>query len=96
MAETTPEMALVADLFKLYTFWTDGYQDSFAEYFDRRAYFMSVDEKRKFLRGISQLESALKYYREGDTIWANLGMTISFRNQYELSLSKMRAILNLY
>ena len=96
MAETTPEMALVADLFKLYTFWTDGYQDSFAEYFDRRAYFMFFEDRKKFLRGISQLESALKYYKEDDTIWTSLGMNISFRNQYELSLSKMRAILNLY
>lgn len=96
MAETTYEMALVADIFKLYTFWTDGYQDSFAEYFDRRAYFMSVEDREKFLRGISQLEGALKYNREDDAIWGNLGMNMMLKKQYEFSLSKMRAILNLY
>ena len=94
--EITSEMTMASEILRPYIFWTDGYPDSFADYFDRVAYFMSNENRSKFIKGIDQLSSIIISVTENDKIWNALNIYPKYRKEYEFSLSKMKFILQLY
>lgn len=94
--ELTKEMLFASSFLRLYPVWTDGYPESFAEYFDRATYYISREEKLTLTRGIDDLSGVMKAMNDFDERWNSLGLIPHNKANYETSLSRMRYVLYLH
>ena len=72
--------------------WTDGYNESFAEYVDRLGYFS--EDKEVFLSGSKELSRICDRMNRDDPIWSELGLNPDRRSDVSYCCERIMKILS--